>query len=751
MRQLIKYFLWIGCLALGLQSAAAFSLLGPVGANGTTGGAAEDNWQITEIGYNPLANGGAPPFFTDLQVSGPKNLGEGYRLNTPVLYYTFDPDFGYFGSNGEAAVVSAFAILNNLTNVDSYSTNLTEFPLSSENVNYQAQTLGLLDLKSETLSIMMEQMGLADAVRYTWGLLDRYIPPRVTCPGPGMDYYVIQRNFDITASPLSQIQYSSYVNAELYYYTIYENCDAAGASPPTADALEYPADSSYNNPPVASGHGEDFFSAGAFYTGLTRDDVAGLRYLLSTNNVFAPGVGYLEPPASGSVVLSGGGGLTTTNLNDQFTLITSNLTALVLASATNNPAALQTLYPGLVITSVRTNFFSGTYVYTFGNVYTNNFYTNTTIRYQVVSSNITPAIGWPAGTMVTNVTTNTTIVQSNLVSGDFLLIPTNTCGLDILQVLATNVAAITNTLATVTNITSSSSNYITTNIVLVSTNYTLLVAPCEFLTSTGGTNANVGDYQGIGRVQFVRVSDDNYDYQTGQFYRPLTNYYSMVVMRNGAASPVSFERVVTRPDIVFQGEELAQGSGNAILLYSALNRTTPNFLDSRATAGLAGPGIIDPTSGTNVTITFNTVGPYYVNISSSFLNGPRAAAGRSFIWGSFDGSTNAPVLYPNGTSIANLAAEALIRISPPAPALPNGTRNTAYNVTLTATGGQPPYMWALAPGSAGLPPGLSVSSGGVISGTPTNSATYLNIVIQMTDSTYPSTNVVDTTYSLTIN
>ena len=33
-------------------------------------------------------------------------------------------------------------------------------------MNYQAQALGLFDLKSWTLGVMMEQMGLADPVRY---------------------------------------------------------------------------------------------------------------------------------------------------------------------------------------------------------------------------------------------------------------------------------------------------------------------------------------------------------------------------------------------------------------------------------------------------------------------------------------------------------------------------------------------------------------------------------------------------------
>jgi len=60
---------------------------------------------------------------------GPKNLGEEYRRNTPVVYYSFDANFlDFFGSNGVAAIDSAVAIINSLTNVSQYSEDLAEFP-----------------------------------------------------------------------------------------------------------------------------------------------------------------------------------------------------------------------------------------------------------------------------------------------------------------------------------------------------------------------------------------------------------------------------------------------------------------------------------------------------------------------------------------------------------------------------------------------------------------------------------------------
>src|SRR5262249_39663520 len=60
--------------------------------------------------------------------------------------------------------------------------------------------------------------------------------------------------------------------------------------------------------------------------------------------------------------------------------------------------------------------------------------------------------------------------------------------------------------------------------------------------------------------------------------------------------------------------------------------------------------------------------------------------------------------------------------------LPNGTTNTAYSQTLNASGGAPGYTWTLANGTT-LPAGLNLTSGGVISGTPTATGTT-NFTVQ---------------------
>ncbi len=63
--------------------------------------------------------------------------------------------------------------------------------------------------------------------------------------------------------------------------------------------------------------------------------------------------------------------------------------------------------------------------------------------------------------------------------------------------------------------------------------------------------------------------------------------------------------------------------------------------------------------------------------------------------------------------------------------LAGGIVGTAYSETISTTGGTGPYTYTLQSGS--LPAGCSLSSSGVISGTPTTAATYTFTVL-VTDS-----------------
>jgi hypothetical protein len=72
------------------------------------------------------------------------------------------------------------------------------------------------------------------------------------------------------------------------------------------------------------------------------------------------------------------------------------------------------------------------------------------------------------------------------------------------------------------------------------------------------------------------------------------------------------------------------------------------------------------------------------------------------------------------TIVINAAACPTITLSPST--LPAATAGVAYSQTITASGGTAPYTFSLASGA--LPPGLTLSSSGVLSGTPTTVGSF---------------------------
>ena len=77
-----------------------------------------------------------------------------------------------------------------------------------------------------------------------------------------------------------------------------------------------------------------------------------------------------------------------------------------------------------------------------------------------------------------------------------------------------------------------------------------------------------------------------------------------------------------------------------------------------AQAALNGPGVINGP----IVLSFNKLGPYFYNAGpfpggQTFLDQLSSFPG--FVWGSFDGTTNDPVVYPIGTSIQDLERRVL--------------------------------------------------------------------------------------------
>jgi hypothetical protein len=182
------------CIAVGLSTlcAHAFSLLGPY-----------ESWIEQTNGFHQLGD-----------IGGPMDIGSGYRWNVPEVTYGFDQSFlDFFGTNGVVAVENAIQILNNLPPASQIV--FTNYPLNSLAVNYTATAQNLLDLKSATLTLLLEQMGLTQPTRNIFAII-QWNPslanlPEYSWPDGTIPNDVVLRNFDPESFAPSQ-----YVNGALF-------------------------------------------------------------------------------------------------------------------------------------------------------------------------------------------------------------------------------------------------------------------------------------------------------------------------------------------------------------------------------------------------------------------------------------------------------------------------------------------------------------------------------------------------------
>ena len=267
-----------------------------------------------------------------------------------------------------------------------------------------------------------------------------------------------------------------------------------------------------------------------------------------------------------------------------------------------------------------------------------------------------------------------------------------------------------------------------------------------YLPVTCPTDA-LGTRGGVDKIRFIRR---DYDSLTSQVWDPVTNDYVLpeLDVTNSAITMRHFQRRVPRPDILFTTADLS--SENTVIVYSnsvdnattiirititgvgsTLEFHTFNTDQSARPSNKAGPGTIIDDSILPTLYILNRQFPVF---ESTHTGVPPTEADQFPLnaWGSFDGSTNPPVVYPNGSSLGEL--EGLI-LGPASntPFLPDGNVGLAYAAQLAAKGGTPPYTFALSPTSPGLPAGLNISSDGQITGTPTGPAAIYDFTVRITD------------------
>jgi hypothetical protein len=188
---------------------------------------------------------------------------------------------------------------------------------------------------------------------------------------------------------------------------------------------------------------------------------------------------------------------------------------------------------------------------------------------------------------------------------------------------------------------------------------TNLIFPPELPAGTGIilTNfpTNSATRQGVDKVTLIPYPGDS---PVGP--RPaVTNVYTDNYLINVGGVAVrqsqTVIRVLTQPDIIFTAEDLGVTAGTlgVPILFRRTDTTTwQNNNVVNGVAALAGPGVVQPPLGSSITLTYSKLGPYFFNQNPFFVGEADASAGT--VWGSFDGSTNEIIVFPNGATIQDL-------------------------------------------------------------------------------------------------
>ncbi len=404
----------------------SFALLGPSPATGQTNPAID--WQNSaNLDFN----------IAGIEIGGIVNIGEEYRWVTPEVTYAFDESFlNFFGQEGVKAVNKSFDILNAIPDYDSLSSNLTEYPLGVYRTHSQAESLGVLDMSTITLGLMMEQLGLANPLYYMYSIRQVNNIANST----NQVFTVILRNFDpVTSEPTNRL------NGELYNYSIRTNSFRGQRY---TNAVEVPRSSPFlRNLPLSALD----VTSGGYVSSLSRDDIGGLRYIYRTNNVNIESL-----PTDAELLLRDTNAIqfiesveldffaentveTTNSAADIAALfgyvdILSVQTNIVIQGVTNY-STFFTNYPGtnftrqvipVVVNVPMTNF-----TYEIGNIFTNKEFVGVDIRNQTVEVTAGPFVPG-VGSLQTNVVTNSTMTIARP-NGEIILMPPNVVDIDIIE------------------------------------------------------------------------------------------------------------------------------------------------------------------------------------------------------------------------------------------------------------------------------------------------------------------------------
>lgn len=141
---------------------------------------------------------------------------------------------------------------------------------------------------------------------------------------------------------------------------------------------------------------------------------------------------------------------------------------------------------------------------------------------------------------------------------------------------------------------------------------------------------------GVDKITFLQLE---FDTNSARFI-PITNHYIDTFIVNNRRHHQRLERVITEPDILFTVQDIETQFHSSNFRYTRTG--TSNWVNNGAPSQ-SGPGVIQPP----VVIAFDRLGPSLGQGGFGFIENSLFG-----FWGSYDGTTNAPIVYPIPT-IAN--------------------------------------------------------------------------------------------------
>ena len=209
------------------------------------------------------------------------------------------------------------------------------------------------------------------------------------------------------------------------------------------------------------------------------------------------------------------------------------------------------------------------------------------------------------------------------------------------------------------------------------------------------------------------------------------------VTQPGQPLDLSFQALAPRTNGIynFQWQTWQQGVG----FFGQKSDNMALVVSDGTSPSISSPSSVDAPQGTAFNLQLAASGgvpPYTWSITSGALPDGLSMSAGGMISGTASTTGSVTINFQVRDAVSKSAQKSItINVVPPPPAVATasvsqGEKNKPYSFNLIASGGKPPYRWALVLGS--LPAGLSLSTTGVLTGTPTVDGSF-DFTVEVTD------------------